>query len=87
MPLIKRVAWVCLFQNGAIAATDMFGEQIPELQGMYSIERHRRILLEALPGCTLQGFEVLPPGFTQSANDWAQYFVGQNMSYEEIQKI
>lgn len=87
MPLIKRVAAAFLFESGVIAVTDAHGQQIPELQGSYSIEKHKRILLEALPDCELNGFEILPTTFISKATAWANWFRNQNMSYEDIKNI
>lgn len=86
MANIKRVQNAYLFPNGNIAAFDENGEQIPELQGPYSIETHYRLLLERLDNCKLEGFNVLPAGFIKHANDKAEYFRDQNLSWEEIKK-
>lgn len=48
MPLIKRVANAYLFPNGMLAVCDAAGQQIGELQGAYSIEKHKQIALESL---------------------------------------
>lgn len=86
MPLIKRVKNVYLFPNGNLAAFDLTGEQIPELQGTYSIEKHKRILLEADDWCKFEGFHILPIGFIQHAID-VNYFREKNMSWEEIKEL
>jgi hypothetical protein len=87
MSLQKRVKSAYLFPTGILAVCDIKGEQIPELQGTYSIEKHMRILLERFDDCEFQGFGILPPGFCQTAFAKADYFRGRNLSYEEIQKI
>lgn len=87
MPLVKRVKSAFLFPNGNLAACDSAGEHIPELQGPYSIDKHKRILLEATDDCEFNGFQILPGGFCQAARDWSDHFRKQNMSYEEIQAI
>lgn len=87
MPLIKRVQSVFLFPDGNLAVFGVDDQQIGELQGQYSIERHQRILLEALDNCSIKGFGILPDGFNKTANDWANYFRKQNLSFEEIEQI
>lgn len=87
MPLTKRVKDAFLFPNGNLAVCDAAGEQICELQGMYSIDKHKRILLERLDNCVLHGFEALPEGFYRTANEWAIYFRLKNLSWEEIQEL
>ena len=83
----KRVKNAYLFDNGNLAAFDIAGEQIPELQGAYSIETHKRILLEAMDDCEFNGFYSLPPGFNIAAKQYADYFKKQNLSWEEIQAL
>lgn len=83
----KRVKTAYLFDNGNLAVCDEKGEQIPELQGQYSIHTHKRILLEAMDSCEYNGFEILPIGFILAARDWANYFRSKNMSLEEINSL
>lgn len=83
----QRVVAAFLFPNGNLAVFDKNGNQIPELQTQYSIETHKRILLEAVDGCEFHGFDILPYGFITAAWDWADYFRKQNMSYEEIKNL
>ena len=87
MALIKRVQSAYLFPNGNLVAFDAAGEQISELQGAYSIDKHKRILLEAMDTCEFKGFGILPSGFQTSADNWARYFREQNMSVEEIENL
>lgn len=87
MPLKKRVQTAFLFPNGVLAACDARGEQIPELQGAYSIDKHKRICLEALPDCKFNGFHILPDGFFSAVDSWLEYFADKNMSWEEINDI
>ncbi len=87
MPLHKRVKTVFLFDNGNLAVLDIKGQQIGELQSAYSIDTHARILLEATDDCEFKGFEVLPTGFVKHAKDYADYFRGKNMSWEEIKEL
>lgn len=67
MALKKRVQNAYLFENGNLAAFDSAGKQIGELQGAYSIKKHKRILLEAMDDCEFQGFNILPKGFIRHA--------------------
>jgi len=85
--LIKRVKNAYLFPNGNLAACNIEGHQIPELQGQYSIEIHKRILLEALDDCEFKGFHLLPNGFVRTAEDWARFFRDKNKSYKEIKEL
>lgn len=85
--LIPRVKTAYLFPEGQLAVFDIAGHQIAELQGMYSIEKHKRILLEALPDCAFKGFHQLPQGFTQSVKGWADLFRKKNLSWEEIENL
>lgn len=85
--LIKRVKAAYLFENGSLAAIDTKGKQVPELQGEYSIKKHKRILLEATDDCEFKGFEILPYGFYRSAKSFADYFRNQNMSWDKIQSL
>lgn len=85
--LIKRVKNTSLFTNGNLAVFDIDGQQIPELQGQYSIEKHKRIMLEALNDCDFEGFHVLPSEFVKTAEDWSEYFRDKNMSYKEIKEL
>lgn len=87
MPLEKRVLDVYLFENGTLGVTDIDGQQIGELQGLYSIEKHKRILLERFDDCVFRGFEMLPVGFHKTANEWADYYRGRNLSWKEIQEL
>lgn len=87
MPLIKRVADVFLFPTGMLAVCDVKGEQIGELQGPYSIEKHRRIRLEALESCNYHGFNILPEGFAETVNNWIAYWYDKNLSWDEINAL
>lgn len=88
MELKKRVKSAYLFDNGNLAVFDYVGQQIPELQGTYSIDRHKRILLEAMDDCDFKGFyQLLPPGFISHAKDYADYFRDKNLSWNEIAKL
>jgi len=81
------VADVFLFPTGTLAVCDIFGNQIPELQGHYSIEKHKRIRLEALSNCMWHGFDQLPLGFIQAVTNWHNYFRDKNLSWDEINNI
>ncbi len=87
MALNKRVTSAILLSTGNLAVFDLERQQIPELQGSYSIDTHQRILLEATDDCKFEGFHILPYGFTQHARDFADYFRGKNLSWEEIQEF
>lgn len=87
MALIKRVKDAYLFPNGNLVACDAAGNQISELQDPYSIDKHKRILLEAMDNCEFKGFGILPAGFQTSASLWARYFREQNLSFEEIENL
>lgn len=84
---IKRVANVFLFPTGVLAVCDADGKQIPELQGTYSINKHKRIMLEALPNCEFKGFEILPHGFNQTVLNWYDHFKNQNLSWWQINSL
>lgn len=84
---IKRAQKVFLLDNGMIVTFDVKGTQISELQGAYSIDLHKRILLEACQGCTLNGFEILPSGFLQHVNAWFNYWKFKNLSWNEINEL
>lgn len=86
MPLVKRITSAYLFSNGNLVVCDKDG-QIPELQGPYSIELHKRILLEATDNCEFRGFSALPNGFVLHARSWADSFRDKNLSYEEIKQL
>jgi hypothetical protein len=87
MPNIRRAKSVYLFTHGIVATCDYMGEQIPELQGSYSIDLHRRILLEALPDCDFMGFEILPSSFIESVNTWYIYYKDKDLSWDEINNL
>ena len=87
MPLIKRVKSVYLFENGNLAVFDRNGEQICELQGLYSLDKHKRIMLEASDDCEFNGFHILPSGFKQTVVLWLTYFADKHLSWEEITSI
>lgn len=84
---MKKLKAVYLFPNGNIAVFDTSGQQVPELQGEYSLEKHRRILLQADNSTTFEGFEHLPAGFVESAKKWAEYFKKQNLTWEQIESL
>lgn len=85
--LVKRIQNAYLFPNGNLAVFDINGEQISELQGQYSIETHKRIVLEALDNCNFEGFNALPAGFTKEVKDYVGYFRDKNISWEEIHSL
>jgi hypothetical protein len=76
-----------LFDNGNLAVFDIHGEQISELQGQYSIERHQRIMAEALDDCRFEGFHILPFGFQRSVTTFASYLRNNNLSWEEMRGV
>lgn len=84
---VQRVKSAFLFDNGMIAACDLSGQQIPELQGSYSIEGHKRLLLEALDNCEFTGFESVPMGWLRTVNAWFNHFKHQSLSWEEITEL
>ena len=69
MPLTKRVKSAFLFPNGMLVACGIDDQQIPELNGPYSINKHKRIILESCDDCEFKGFDILPDGFVRLAND------------------
>lgn len=84
---IQRVKNAYLFENGNIAAFDLSGQQIPELQGAYSIHVHQRLLLEATDDCEFKGFEMVPLGWKKTVNSWFEYFKSKDLSWEEINNL
>lgn len=82
-----KIKDVYLFDNGNLAVFDISGQQMPELQGQYSIDTHKRILLLSDSNTHFKGFNILPGGFMKTVNDWAGYFKSRNMTWEEIQAI
>lgn len=87
MALVKRIASAYLFENGNICCCDIGGNQIPEVQGPYSIDLHKRVILEAVDTCEFKGFQILPFGFLISVNSWADHFCKQNLSWDEINNL
>jgi len=87
MALKKTITSAILFLNGGLAVFDIEGKQVGELQGNYSIDKHKRILLEASDNCEFKGFEILPSGFVTNAKIYADYWRKQNMSWEDIQNV
>lgn len=88
MALIKRVKTAYLFpNNGMLVTCDANGQQIGELQGAYSIDTHKRILLEAMDDCEFKGFDILPLGFIKHAKDFANMWRERNMSMEDIENL
>lgn len=88
MALIKRVKTAYLFpNNGMLVTIDVNGQQIGELQGAYSIDTHKRILLEAMDNCEFNGFDILPFRFTKHAREWAELWRERNMSMEDIDNL
>ena len=87
MSLEKRVVNAYLFDNGNLAVFDWTGHQVEELQGAYSIDKHKRILLEATDTCRFKGFNILPSGFVSHAKDYADYFRDKNLSWDEIKEL
>ena len=43
----KRIAVTYKFPNGNVATCDQYGEQMPDYQGVYTIELHNKILRKA----------------------------------------
>jgi hypothetical protein len=82
--LVKRVQSAYLFDNGNLAASDIRGDQIPELQGPYSIEKHQRIVAEALDTCEFKGFEQVPRHWQTHVYSFANYLRRNNLSWEEM---
>jgi hypothetical protein len=87
MPLVKRIKNTYLFPNGNLAVFGFDGQQIPELQGAYSIDKHKRILLEAREDCEFSGFDILPIGFIEHAKRFSDYFKERGLSWEEIEEV
>lgn len=83
----KRIKSSTLFPTGMIATFNMEGEQIGELQGAYSVELHKRILLEASDNAVIRGFDILPHGFVKHAKDFVEYWKTQDKAWEEIQEL
>lgn len=86
MPINKRIKAAFLFENGNLAVIDTAGNQVGELQGPYSIEKHQRILIEAVSGCEMNGFEILPKGFIAHANELADYCIKNDLNYDDLEK-
>ncbi len=88
MALVKRIKYAYLFPNigGVINVYDETGSKIPEFTQYYSIDLHRRILLEALDDCDFIGFDILPNGFNIEAQKIIEYRK-QNLSWEEYKEL
>ncbi len=87
MPLQLRISHARLNANGSMIIFDLNGNQIPELQKDYSIENHKRVLLEADDNCLFSGFDILPPSFHKEAKAWSSYYRQRYMSWEEIKEL
>lgn len=87
MPLIKRIKYAYLFlnQNGIVNVYDEAGQKIPEFTQYYSIDLHRRIVLEALDDCGFSGFDALPNGFHTEVQKMIEYRK-QNLSWQEYKE-
>ena len=83
----KRIKSATLFPNGMIMVFGTDGEQIPELQGAYSLDLHKRILLEAIDNAVIRGFDILPYGFVKHAEDWLEQWNPEGKTWEEIQEL
>lgn len=81
---IKRVTSAFLFENGVLAVFDEAGQQIGELQGLYSIEKHQRIMAEATDNIELKGFEILPAGFKRVVDQMTTYLRQNDISWQEL---
>lgn len=83
MAVIKRVKKVYLFETGNLSVFDETGQRIPELEGPYSIDKHKRILLEAADDLKFEGQHILPFGFIKTAWEWSAHFREKGIAWEE----
>lgn len=86
MTVIKRVKKAFLFETGNLSVFDEADQQIPELQGTYSIEKHKRILLEAADNFKFEGQHLLPFGFIKTAWEWSAHFREKGIPWEEAKE-
>ena len=85
MSSIKRkLSAVFLFPNGFIAVCGKDGQQVNDLQGEYSVELHKRIMLEADFDTEIKGFHVLPKAFSEIANEFSDYWKPKKMTWDQI---
>ncbi len=81
---MRDIKSVYLFPNGNVASFNIAGEQVPELQGSYSIDLHKKIKLRSVDNCSFSGFGILPHGFNENVNQFIKYWRDKNMTWEEI---
>jgi len=86
MTVIKRVKKAYLFETGNLSVFDEAGQHIPELEGTYSIDKHKRIFLEAADGFKFDGQHILPFGFMKTAWEWSVYFREKGIPWEEAKE-
>lgn len=83
MTVIKRVKKVFLFETGNLAVFDEHDQRIAELEGPYSIDKHKRIFLEAADNFKFDGQHILPLGFMKTAWEWSAHFREKGIPWEE----
>lgn len=63
-----------LFDTGMIVSFDERGEQVPHLQGPYSIEIHAQILAKSDHATEWNGFDQVPTGWERHAREKSDLF-------------
>lgn len=71
-----------LMANGNLMVSDKNGKQIAELQGQYSFETHKRILLASDENTKITGFEIIPPSFKREIKDFVSFWKAKGWTYE-----
>lgn len=69
----KPIKAAFLFPNGMLAVFDIEGNQVGELQGLYSIEKHQEIIIRRTKDAKMEGFGKLPQGFLLTAYSYAEH--------------
>lgn len=81
---MPQVHYAFLQASGKLTVLDANRQPIPYFSGYYSIQQHKRILLEAAPTCQFLNFDLLPRGFTNTCMDFATYYREQKLTWEQI---
>ena len=71
-----------LMDNGNLLVSDYEGNQIAELQGQYSFETHKRILLASDEKTRISGFDIIPTSFKSEIKSFVDYWKSHGWSYE-----
>lgn len=77
-----RIKEALLMSNGNLMVTDYEGKQISELQGTYSIETHKRIMLLADNETKFVGFNIIPESFSHVVNEFVLFWNKKGWSYQ-----